>query len=722
MERSTDRGPWRSSRLFSGASGASRCFELGVLAAGVALAARTIAVAPPGLPVPAFVGLEGGIAAILAVVAITLTGAFPLPLGNKTYLSLGSGAAFATLLMFSPQQALPLAFAGTLVAQILRRHRGYRLSAYTVLFNQAQYLVTWSLCAALYVKARADLAAHPAVSAWLPVLAVGVVYVLINTWLVSTWNALRKRTWPWDLWIRMLREAGPGFAGSLAIGAVVARLAAIQPLWVFPPILALAATHWGLSRMSRIRRRESSAVLTALVDFGERLSPFTTERSERVAWWAERLARHLGLTEDEVEAVAVAAKVHDLGEIMLRHLEEKPGPLTQRLRAAGRARSFSEERAMFRQHPAIGADVIARVPGMETVARYVRSHHERYDGNGYPDGLCGEEIPAGARIIAVADRFDALVEPQADRPARSHQQALAEIVDGAGTQFDSRVVSAFQTLVPEPADGPRTASLFPRTVGILAAGETGVTLPPGGPAGTWTQDDAGGGSTGGRPSPASQALSNRAVAAVEAERRHIARELHDEIGQALTGLKLTLETVPQAPAQTAGARLREAQEAITELMARVRNLSLDLRPAMLDDLGLLPALLWHIERYTSQTGVRVAFEHAGLDRRMGPEVETAAYRIAQEALTNIARHAGVREAGLRVWTAEGTLYVQVADRGTGFNPGFRNADSPRGVAGMRERALQLGGRLRIESAPGSGTRVTADLPLGAPDAATDASD
>jgi signal transduction histidine kinase len=205
----------------------------------------------------------------------------------------------------------------------------------------------------------------------------------------------------------------------------------------------------------------------------------------------------------------------------------------------------------------------------------------------------------------------------------------------------------------------------------------------------------------------------------EAERRHIARELHDEVGQALTGLKLLLDMSTRLPADevTASARklhdLREAQAMVNELMALVRDLSLDLRPAMLDDLGLLPTLLWHFDRYTAQTPVRVAFKHTGLEgRRFAPEVETAAYRIVQEALTNVARHAGVSEVVVRLWADQETLGVQIEDGGTGFDPeAALAAGATTGLAGMRERAVLLGGQLTVESAPLAGTCVTAELPL-----------
>ncbi len=210
-----------------------------------------------------------------------------------------------------------------------------------------------------------------------------------------------------------------------------------------------------------------------------------------------------------------------------------------------------------------------------------------------------------------------------------------------------------------------------------------------------------------------KALSLRLVEVQEAERRYIARELHDEIGQELTGLKLALEmNILQSGGETTPGAL-EAKSAVNRLVTLVRELSLNLRPAMLDDLGLLPTLPWHFERFAKQTNIRVAFRHSGLnDRRFPMEVETTIYRIVQEALTNIARHAKVNDAVVRLWSDEKMIGVQIEDSGIGFDTGaVPEAGNTSGLHGMRERAVLLGGSFTIETQLGSGTRVTAELPI-----------
>lgn len=209
-----------------------------------------------------------------------------------------------------------------------------------------------------------------------------------------------------------------------------------------------------------------------------------------------------------------------------------------------------------------------------------------------------------------------------------------------------------------------------------------------------------------------QALSQRLVDLQEAERAAIARELHDEIGQVLTGLKLILDAAARLPASQVASRLDEARTVINELMARVRDLSLDLRPPMLDDMGLLAALQWHFERYTAQTAVQIHWRHNGLERRFSPEIETTIYRVVQEALTNVARHAGVDAVTVQLLADHERFSVRIDDNGRGFDfDAVLASQAAVGLIGMHERVALLGGNLTIESMPGGGTRVIAELPL-----------
>jgi PAS domain S-box-containing protein len=207
-------------------------------------------------------------------------------------------------------------------------------------------------------------------------------------------------------------------------------------------------------------------------------------------------------------------------------------------------------------------------------------------------------------------------------------------------------------------------------------------------------------------------LSRRLVQVQEIERRSIAQELHDEVGQTLTALSIHLELVSRAGSEDQAQRLAETKRLVEELTDRVRRMSLDLRPPMLDDLGLLPTLLWYFDRIAHQYRLQVAFEHHGIERRFDADIETAIFRIVQEALTNVARHAQVQIASVRLWADSATISAQIEDKGQGFDPDLvlsRNNSS--GLRGMQERVRLLAGKLVIEAQPGGGACLTALLPL-----------
>lgn len=206
-------------------------------------------------------------------------------------------------------------------------------------------------------------------------------------------------------------------------------------------------------------------------------------------------------------------------------------------------------------------------------------------------------------------------------------------------------------------------------------------------------------------------LSRRLVEAHETERRAIGRELHDQIGQMLTALKLTIEIAVQLPPEEALKKAAQGKELVEDLLNRVSALSLELRPPMLDDLGLLPALLWHVNRFQDQSGVEVEFKHSGIEnRRFDPQIETTAYRIVQESLTNVARHARANRVRLEVRIRGAWMEIEIEDDGVGFDPQVALALN-RGLNGMRERVQLVGGIFQIESETGKGARKFIHLPL-----------
>jgi signal transduction histidine kinase len=203
----------------------------------------------------------------------------------------------------------------------------------------------------------------------------------------------------------------------------------------------------------------------------------------------------------------------------------------------------------------------------------------------------------------------------------------------------------------------------------------------------------------------------RVVEGQELERRRLARELHDETGQALTSILLGLKRVEDAKtpegARTAAAELREE---IVKTLQSVRRLAVELRPKALDDFGLVPALERLADAFSGDSGIAIDVQ-ANLDEtRLPAEVETALYRIAQEALTNVAKHAGAGHVSIVVTRRDGSVTVVVEDDGRGFGATGGDGDGL-GLVGMKERVGLLGGRLAIESTEGSGTTIVAEVPL-----------
>jgi signal transduction histidine kinase len=202
----------------------------------------------------------------------------------------------------------------------------------------------------------------------------------------------------------------------------------------------------------------------------------------------------------------------------------------------------------------------------------------------------------------------------------------------------------------------------------------------------------------------------RVVDAQELERRRLARELHDETGQALTsillGLKALEETLQTDESRAATGRLREL---VVATLQDVRRLAVELRPSVLDDFGLVAALENLTSSFAEQTGITVDFGAALGEQRVPSEVETALYRIVQESLTNVVKHAHAQRVSISLTRQKGSVKAVVEDDGQGFDPA--HADGGYGLVGMRERLALLGGRLRVESSPGAGTTIAADVPL-----------
>ncbi len=203
---------------------------------------------------------------------------------------------------------------------------------------------------------------------------------------------------------------------------------------------------------------------------------------------------------------------------------------------------------------------------------------------------------------------------------------------------------------------------------------------------------------------------------MEIERHYVAYELHDEIGQALTAVKLNLESIRCLPDNGELARrLDDSVSVIDRALQQVRDLSLNLRPAVLDDLGLLAALRWLVNSMTSKSGLEIRFESDEIEPRLSREIETACFRVAQEAITNVLRHARASRITVLVRKGKDAVSLIVSDDGVGFDTRSAIArcvsGGSFGLLGMEERVTLSGGRFEVESTLDKGSRIFAHFPL-----------
>jgi signal transduction histidine kinase len=209
-----------------------------------------------------------------------------------------------------------------------------------------------------------------------------------------------------------------------------------------------------------------------------------------------------------------------------------------------------------------------------------------------------------------------------------------------------------------------------------------------------------------------RAFSRQLVEVQELERRHLARELHDEVGQALTVAKINLQSAMDEAGAAILTRLQETTAILDRLLGQVRQISLDLRPSMLDDLGLVPALRALLDQQGRRASVEVRFSAENISENLDPEIQTTCFRIAQEAIANAVRHAEATHVNVDLRCTNGKLRLVIRDNGIGFNVESAQAQVlGLGLIGIKERAALVGGRAKIISSPNKGTTIEVLLPL-----------
>jgi len=388
---------------------------------------------------------------VLLVAGIGLmmvAGYCPICVGPKVAVSMAGTVIFAMLLLLPPA----LAAVGTALG-IGLLYTLMRWPTLYVVFNVAQSTIT-VLAASTALRLSG---APPALAEFGPreIAAAGAAagtFFLVNSVIVTQFAVLHGGTSFMSHWRQAFGRSAVPYLSTLLVGVVVAvtfvNAPIVTPLLVLPTVAIYLAL-----RDATVLRRQTRETVEFLADIMDRRDHYTYEHSHRVATLAKKITARLGLPEEEQEAVAQAARVHDLGKLGIRDgLLFKPERLSP------------HELEEIRKHSVIGAEIVGKLPQYARGKEYILFHHERYDGSG-AFRLYGTHIPIGARIIAVADAFDAMTSDRPYRSALSVEDALAEITKGGGTQFDPVIAQALVAIVHEenaPAAGPATAG--PATV------------------------------------------------------------------------------------------------------------------------------------------------------------------------------------------------------------------------------------------------------------------
>jgi putative nucleotidyltransferase with HDIG domain len=367
----------------------------------------------------------------------------PLPGGGS--FSMATISQVATILLVpAPFAAISIGFS-VCVEETVRRVPPIR-----TLFNTAAMLITASVAsfAMGLVGTVWQLSSpnHTELTLLLPFAVVAVTFFAINALLLSIVFAITEHQ---PILSVLRNSAGGTLLGELAITVVGANFAliwVIEPLLVVVlavPVIVIARSFDHIQRLNT----ETRGAVRSLAEIVDHRDATTYRHSERVSRNAARLARALELTETEVELIEQAASVHDLGKIGIPDLVLlKPGRLTR------------SEMATMQRHTELGPEILTRFRLFRPGADIVRHHHERWDGAGYPDGLAGEAIPLGARVIAVVDSFDAMTSDRPYRLALSRGEALSRIADGAGRQWDPDITRVFLAMMAEAAALPDAAT------------------------------------------------------------------------------------------------------------------------------------------------------------------------------------------------------------------------------------------------------------------------
>jgi putative nucleotidyltransferase with HDIG domain len=389
-------------------------------------------IAVMGRSVPLLAAAPLGLCA-LWMALLLVTDAAPVNLPGGGYITASSAVDFAGILVIGAAPMAAVEFAGTLILHLAVHRR----PPHKVLFNASAFALTVLAAGSVYRALGGTTGAVPVFPGCLiPLVGMGITYYVFNTTLVSLVIGLSEGRAPWRVWQVNYAGTGLHLVAALPFGAALAVVTYALGVWgvlLFVLPLLLARYSFKLYLETKQDLLEFAGVLAGVID---EFDPYTCLHSQRVSRYAAQLARELGAAEREIERAATSGLLHDIGKIAVsqRDIVQKPGPLTP------------EERARVCLHADLGADILGRVRAFRPLAPLVRYHHERMDGRGY-HRLPGREVPTVARVVMVADAFDAMTTDRVYRRAMGLERALRELDRHAGTQFDRRVVAALHRLV-----------------------------------------------------------------------------------------------------------------------------------------------------------------------------------------------------------------------------------------------------------------------------------
>ena len=363
----------------------------------------------------------------------------------------------AAVLLFAPALAVAVIGSSALLGQgvlCIRRNPAtgiHRRQPIDVVFNTSQLVLAGGLSALVYAAAGAPLPGA--------FLAAAVMYT-VNSGLVVVAAGIHEKRSPLVLWTEIAASDLKQTTALYVAGYLLAVISLGRPWLALVMMIPVAAIQVALTRSVQLMEQTIDAV-EAMADVVDRRDPYTFQHSQSVADHAVRTARRLGLPDREVEMIRLAARVHDLGKI------EIPDDILHK-----QGRLSPAEFELMKKHPQTGAEILSKFPAYRHGRELVLAHHERIDGLGYPRGLAGAAIAFGARVIAVADSWDAMTSDRPYRKALDAEVALAELLRGRGTQWDANVVDAFAESLPgaiPAAERPRWIELRPLLRSLGAA-------------------------------------------------------------------------------------------------------------------------------------------------------------------------------------------------------------------------------------------------------------